>query len=76
MDFEGNIIESTDRVRVLVSELENDDAMVASSYIGFVETNVIDTYVFQEQSTSFDNIDMEIKDINPILDTPTPSQLL
>ena len=63
----GNLIESSDSVRVLVSDLKYNDTMVESAHICNFETNSIDTCVFQKHSTYLSDIVMEIGKINRVL---------
>ena len=66
VEFENNMIESTDRIRILVSDLENDE---------FCWNKFVNTCVIHGHFISLNNIDMEIRDVNPILDHSTLSQL-
>lgn len=50
--------------------------MVASIHISSVEIIFFDTCAFQDQFTSVNDIDMEIRDIKLILDHPPLSKLL
>ena len=45
LNFEGSLVSSKDRVKVLISGLEDDDAMIASAHISSVETNAVDECV-------------------------------
>ncbi|GAF79741.1 unnamed protein product, partial [marine sediment metagenome] len=42
LDWNGNMVEPKDRVRVLLSDIEEDTAMVASATVSMVETQAID----------------------------------
>ena len=45
LNFEGSLVSSKDRVTVLISELEDDDAMIISAHISSAETNAVDECV-------------------------------
>ena len=73
MDFEGSL---TTAKKVLISDLEDDDAMVAMAHVSSAETNAIDICVFEEYDQPPNDIDIDIRNVSPILDAPTLSQLL
>ena len=75
LDFEESLITAKNRVKVFISDLEDDDAIIAMSHVSSAETNEIDEYIIQEYFPSSNDIDLEIRNVSPILDAPTLSQL-
>ena len=68
--FQGSVIEPKDRVRILISDLEEDDAMIAETSTSSVETVIIDKCVINTEEPSSHPSDYEIKEVSATLDTP------
>ena len=76
LDFQGSVIEPKDRIRVLISDLEENDNMIAKATTRSVETVLIDKCVINTEEPSSDPSDYEIKEVSATFDTPSLSKLL
>lgn len=76
LDFQGSVIEPKDRVRILIADLEQDDALIAEATISSVETVFIDKCVITTDEPSSHLSDYEIKEVSAILDPSSLSNLL
>ena len=83
LDWEGNMIEKKNRVRLLLSDIDEDPKMVADVTIGSVENELIDTVVdghkqpnsvlhtYQHIPSAGDEVSCIMADISPILNLET-----
>ena len=61
---------------MIISDLEEDDAMVASAQVNSIEAIIIDKCVIHNHEPSSYPSDFEIKQVSAILDPTTLSQML
>ena len=76
LDFQGSVVEPNDRVRILISDLEQDDAMIAEATISSVETVLVDKCVITTDEPSSHPSDYEVKEVSAILDPSSLFNLL
>ena len=76
LNFQGNIVKNTKKVRILISVVEEDDIMVAKSHVNTIETSLIDECLLKTDISRLCNLDYEIKEVIVFIDTTTFADLL
>ena len=80
VDWEGNMVEPKDRVKILLSDFDEDEGMSAAAVIGSLESRAIDEHLDQINETSWDQFKIGDEycgmDVSPIYNAQSLSARL